>query len=165
VVLSGPGCFWIGNCGAEITLAVPFGESVKASSGSGNLKVTGIGGALNLSDGSGNITGEHLSGALVLNDSSGDINVTDIGSARVRAYAGSGNVDISFSRPPDDLTASASSGNITVAVPARVAYDVIADASSGTEQVDVPTDPSSHRVIHLDAGSGNIRVVPALPAR
>ena len=161
VVLSGPNCFWVGNCGAEIILAVPSGEAVKASSGSGNVTVKGVGSALSLSVGSGNITAAHLSGALVLKDSSGDIAATALASARVRAYAGSGNVNLSFSRPPDELTISDSSGDITVTVPAGVAYDVTADASSGTDEVKVPTDPSSRRRLHLDAGSGNILVLAA----
>ncbi len=161
VVLSGPNCFWVGNCGAAITLAVPSGETVKASSGSGDVTATGLGGALSLSAGSGNITASRVSGALVLDDSSGDISATDVGSARARVYAGSGDVDLSFSRPPDEVTVTDSSGNITVAVPAGVAYNVTADASSGTDEVKVPTDPSSDRRLVLDAGSGNIQVVAA----
>ena len=161
--LAGPTCFWVVSCGAELTLAAPVGEAVGASSGSGNLTATNLTGAVNLNAGSGDIRLDQLSGALVLSDSSGNISGTELSGSKASVDDGSGNVDLSFERPPEMVTVSDASGNIRVALPANISYDISADASSGSTDVRVPTNPQSHHVIRLRAGSGNITVVPSEP--
>jgi hypothetical protein len=161
--LVGPNCFWAGECGAELTLAVPADETVHATSGSGDVIASNLTGALNLNAGSGDIKLEHLSGPLVLNAGSGDINGTSISATKVQANDSSGDVDLSFNRAPTDVDISDGSGDITVAVPANVSYSVVAKASSGSTNIGVPTNPLSHDVIHLSAASGDISVVPSGP--
>jgi hypothetical protein len=161
--LVGPDCFWAGDCGAELTLAVPAGEAVRATSGSGDVSASNLTSALNLDAGSGDILLDHLSGPLVLSASSGDISGTYISATKVQAEDGSGDIDLSFTRPPDDVDLSDSSGDITVAVPANVSYSVVAKAPSGSTDIRVPTNPLSHNVIHLSAASGDISVVPSGP--
>jgi hypothetical protein len=161
--LEGPDCFWAGDCGAELTLTVPAGEAVSASSGSGNVSASNLTGALDLGSGSGNVLLDHLSGPLVLSAGSGNISGTYISATKVQANDSSGNVDLSFDRPPGDVVISDGSGNITVTVPANTSYSVVANASSGSTHIDVPTNPLSHNVIRLSADSGNIRVVPSGP--
>jgi len=161
--LVGPNCFWAGSCGAELTLAVPARDAVRATSGSGNVSARGLTGALDLDDGSGDIQLDYVSGPLVLSDSSGDITGTYISATRVQANDSSGDVDLSFTRPPDDVDVSDASGDITVAVPAKVSYSVVANADSGSTDIRVPTNPLSHNVIHLSDDSGDISVVPSGP--
>jgi hypothetical protein len=161
--LVGPNCFWAGECGAELTLTVPAGEAVSASSGSGNVTASNLTGALDLGSGSGNVLLGHLSGPLVLNAGSGNISGTYISATKVQANDSSGNVDLSFNRAPKDVDIGDGSGDITVAVPANVSYSVVAKASSGSTNIGVPTNPLSHEVIHLSAASGDISVVPSGP--
>jgi len=161
--LEGPNCFWIGDCGAELTLTMPAGEAVRATSGSGDVSASNLTGALNLNAGSGDITLDHLSGALILNAGSGDINGTSISATKVQANDSSGDVDLSFNRVPKDVDIDDGSGDITVAVPANVSYSVVAKASSGSTTIRVPTNPLSHNVIHLSAASGDISVVSSGP--
>jgi hypothetical protein len=161
--LVGPDCFWAGECGAELTLRVPAGEAVHASSGSGNVSASNLTGALELGSGSGNVMLSHLSGPLVLSDGSGNISGTYISASKVQANDSSGNVDLSFDHPPGDVDVSDGSGNINVVVPANVSYSVVANASSGSTNIRVPTNSLSHNVIHLSAASGNISVVPSGP--
>jgi hypothetical protein len=66
-------------------------------------------------------------------------------------------------QPPAQVRVTASSGDITVALPTNVSYAVEVNAVSGTPDIAVPTNSSSHYVIHLTAHSGNINVVPARP--
>jgi hypothetical protein len=161
--LQGPNCFWAGECGAELTLAVPPGEAVRATSGSGDVRAGNLTGALNLDASSGDILLSRLSGALILTDGSGDISGSDVSAAKVQANDSSGDVDLSFDRAPHDVVISDGSGDITVAVPANTSYAVVANASSGSTNIAVPTNPASHNVIHLSAASGDINVVPAGP--
>lgn len=161
-VLEGPNCRpMIGNCGATFTLAVPLGQATGASTGSGNVQASRLAGALTLKDGSGNIVMDHLSGPLVLSDSSGDITGTDLSAAKVQAHDGSGDVELSFDRAPDEVKVSDSSGDITVEVPTNARYYIEASTSSGSTNIAVASDRLSQRVIYLTDGSGDIQVVPA----
>ena len=159
--LVGPNCFWVGNCGAELTLDVPAGEAVRATSGSGNVSARNLTGALDLEDSSGDILLNYVSGPLVLSASSGDITGTFISATKVNANDSSGDVDLSFDRAPHNVQVSDASGDITVAVPANVSYSVVAKAGSGSSNINVPTNPLSHNVIHLSDDSGDINVVPS----
>lgn len=161
VLAGGPNCFWIGNCGVTLRLSVPPSRAVHASSGSGDVDVSGLTGAVRVGDGSGDVVADNLSGSVRLSDGSGNITGTGLASLRVRASDGSGNVRLSFTKPPEQVRVTDSSGNITVAVPAGVAYYVVAKASSGSTHVDVPQDSRSPRTIYLSDGSGNITVVPS----
>jgi hypothetical protein len=86
ILAGGPNCFWIGSCGANVRLSVPPGRPVHASSGSGDVNVSGLTGAVRVGDASGDIVVNGLSGPLdqtgpnshhtmYLSDDSGDINV------------------------------------------------------------------------------------------
>ena len=161
--LEGPSCSWLGNCSAELNLTIPGGQAVKASSGSGNVSAANVGGALTLSAGSGDVSVERASGALDLGSGSGDITGSGLSARSVNANAGSGDVDLSFTQPPAQVRVTASSGDVTVAVPANVSYAVDVSTSSGTPDVGVPTNSASHHLIRLTAGSGNVSVVPARP--
>ena len=161
-VLEGANCLWVAHdCGANFTLAVPSGQGVNASSGSGTVQARDVVSSLTLYSGSGNVSIERVSGSLDLSAGSGDITGTDVSARTVHASDGSGNVALSFTGVPDQVRVSASSGNITVALPTTVAYAVSATTSYGTPSIGVPTSSTSHHVIDLTAGSGNITVVPA----
>jgi hypothetical protein len=162
-ILVGPNCFWVGNCGAELTLAVPAGEAVRATSTSGDVSARNLTGALDLDDASGDIMLNYVSGPLVLSASSGDITGAYISATKVQANDSSGDIDLSFDHVPKDIDIGDGSGDITVAVPANVSYSVVAKASSGSTNIGVPTNPLSHNVIHLIAASGDISVVASGP--
>lgn len=159
--LAMPGCFWVECDSATLTTTIPVGTGATASSGSGDVHARNLSGALTLSSGSGDLLLSHLSGALVLSDDSGDITGTFLADPRVRGSDDSGDVDLSFTRPPSSLSIAADSGDITVRLPPGFAHRVSANADSGSSDVAVPTNPSSRHVIDLNADSGNIRVLPA----
>ena len=163
VVVSGPSCFWLGNCGSDLHLAVPPEEDLHAHLGSGTLNVEDLDGPLHLSTSSGDIRVSDTSGPLALSDSSGDITGAVLASSTVSASDDSGDIRLAFNRAPTKVEGHDSSGNITVAVPANVAYRVVTHVSSGSSHVDVPTDPASKHFIDLSDDSGDIKVVPAAP--
>jgi len=159
-LVGGPNCFWVGSCGVNLRLSLLSGRAVDASSGSGNVSVRNLTGAVQVNDGSGNIVAKDLSGALKLSDSSGNISGTGLASGSVRAADGSGNVDLDFNKPPAEVKVHDGSGNITVRVPSNVSYYVVGDASSGSSNIYVPQDRLSRFIIDLSDGSGNINVLP-----
>lgn len=158
----GPICLgWAWDCGANLQLSIPPGRYVQASSGSGNVRAHDLSGSVKLSSGSGDVVAKTLSGPLTLYAGSGNITATGLSSPTVRASDGSGDVKLAFTKPPTQVRVGDSSGNITIALPANVAYYVVAHASSGSTNISVPQDPKSHRVVRLSDGSGNIKVVPS----
>lgn len=154
-------CGWLANCTADLTLSVPPDLGADVSSGSGNVSAQGLTGGAVLRSGSGNVRVERLSGALSLRSGSGNITGGPLASTQVQARDGSGNVELAFSGPPDSVTVTDGSGNITVVLPAGVAYDVVATSGSGRTDIGVINDPSSPRRIDLHTGSGNVRVEPS----
>lgn len=160
VSVSGPQCFWIGNCGSDLRLALPRPERLHATLGDGSLDISGVRASLQISDGSGDIRLSRVSGPLEMSAGSGNISATGISSASVRASDSSGDVHLSFDKAPTMVDVHDGSGDITVVVPGDVAYRVVAQASSGSKNVGVPTNPASPRVIDVYDSSGNINVVP-----
>jgi hypothetical protein len=153
-------CWWIDCDDATLTVSVPATESVTASTSSGDVHARDVHGALTLSAASGDLDLERVSGTLVLNDASGDINGTALAAANVSGGNASGDIDLSFTKPPSYVSISDVSGDITVAVPAGVAYRVTASTISGSTNIAVRTNPSARRVIDLNNVSGDITVVP-----
>jgi putative adhesin len=155
----GPSCSWLGwSCGANLTLTVHPATAVTASTGSGDLGVQGLTGPLKLEDGSGDISVADLSGPVAMQAGSGDITGSGLRAPTVQAGDGSGDVHLVFTRPPDDVRINASSGDINLTLPGRYSYRVSAHTSSGSSHIGVVQDPSSHRVIDLEDGSGDINV-------
>jgi Putative adhesin len=162
--LDGPGCNWLGNCSAQLTVALPAGVDVNASSGSGDVEASNLGGAaLTLQSGSGDVSVKRAAGPLDLSAGSGDITGTGLSGPKVKANDGSGDVSLSFTRPPNEVTVSAGSGDIRVELPTNVSYKVDVSTPSGTPDIGVPTDSSSPHVIRLVAYSGDVYVVPYRP--
>jgi hypothetical protein len=162
-VLSMPDCYWADCDSPTLDVALPSGAAAIASSGSGDVTARNLNGPLTLSSASGDVTASRVSGELVLSDSSGDITVTQLASAQVRGSDASGDIDLSFSRPPSLVSISDASGDITVRLPPGVSYLVSANASSGSTEIAVPTNPSSRHIIDLNDSSGDITVVSTKP--
>jgi hypothetical protein len=133
-------------------------DPVTASTGSGDLRVQGLVGPLKLEDGSGDISVANLSGPVVMQAGSGDISGSGLRASTVQATDGSGDVHLVFTRPPDEVRINASSGDINLTLPGGYSYRVSSHTSSGSSHIGVVQDPSSHRVVDLEDGSGDISV-------
>ena len=74
-------------------------------------------------------------------------------------HDGSGDVTLTFTKVPDRVQVSDSSGNVTLVLPpGPTAYDVVASSSSGNTAVAVPRSSSSKHVITVTSGSGDVTV-------
>jgi hypothetical protein len=156
------GCPWfaVGSCEVHLTARVPAGVVVDASTGSGEMYVSGSLGSLGLRSSSGDIEADRAAGSQIsLESSSGDIEGRDLDYVSVRADTSSGDIDLDLAGAPRTVRAGASSGDVTVLLPRGDAlYRVEIDVSSGSQDVQVRTDPSSPRLIRVSAGSGDVRV-------
>jgi hypothetical protein len=147
-----------GRCSVEITVLVPSGATVVASSQSGNVTASGFNNASLESD-SGDVLASRLSGNVRLQTHSGDIVATWLSASSVTADADSGSVSLAFTDAPQAVDVQDSSGDVSVLVP-DVPYHVTAHSDSGEVSISVPTDPNSANVINVAVASGDVHIEP-----
>ncbi len=171
------GLFSIGSsCSVDHLLRVPAAVDVQIDSGSGSVRVSGLGGVVVANTGSGAIelvglngivTAETGSGGIVLervaatadvSTGSGSIRATAGQSVQFAARTGSGSMNLEFASIPDDVELVTGSGSITLGVPSG-SYRLDLDTSSGSTSFSgITDDPTSPRSIQATTGSGSIRI-------
>lgn len=131
------------------------------SASSGEVIASSLsGGSVRLSDGSGDITASGISGdSVVLDDTAGDITVTGLAGNTVTGSAKSGNVTLTFTKVPRRVEINDTAGDITLVLPpGPVFYEVSAQATSGDISIAVKRRTSSPYVITARTGSGNVTI-------
>jgi hypothetical protein len=166
-----------GNCALNGTADVPSGTAaaistdggdltasdltggVSLSSGGGNLAATNIAGNASLQTSGGDLTAVQLTGDVDLGTGGGNITATSIDSPRVTADSGGGDIEIVFTRVPQNVQVSADGGDVTIVVPSGpTAYDVTANPSGGNVNEALPLATSSSHVITAASGGGDITI-------
>jgi hypothetical protein len=167
-----------GVCSFDYAVAVPAGARSEISNASGNLTASGLAGPVTLSTDSGDIRATQVSGRATISDHSGDITVTSLSAARtlimndsgditgtavssrqLTAQDQSGDITVVFTKVPDLVKISDSSGNIKLVFPpGPTAYRVSASTSSGQTSINVPQSPTSPHVVSVTDQSGNITI-------
>ena len=154
------GPFLVGECHVDLTVGVPAGLAVSASTDSGDITASNLD-ALTLHANSGNLQVNGGSGLLHLSTDSGQITGVAMGASDVNASADSGDISLDFARAPADVTIQDDSGDVTVTVPSGgPAYAVSAHSDSGSTSIEVPTDPTSTHAISISVHSGSAVVDP-----
>ena len=150
----------VGNCEFDATVRAPASVPVSASTGGGNVSVTGTAGQVTLSTGGGDVSVSQTSGPLILHTAGGNIQAAQVSSATVTATSGGGNIDIVFSSVPRDVHVSTSGGNVTVALPPNAAgYQVNSHTDGGNVTDAVQQNTSSQNVVTVTTGGGDITIV------
>ena len=167
-----------GVCSFDYAVTVPTGARSEFSSASGNVTASGLAGTVTLSTASGDIHATRLSGRATISDHSGDITVTSLSGTRVlirndsgnitgrgvssqqlTAQDHSGDITVVFTKVPDLVRITNSSGNIRLVFPpGPTAYRVSASTSSGQTSVNVPQSPTSPHVVSVTDQSGDITI-------
>lgn len=147
------------ECGVDLHVRVPAGVTVRATVASGNITAQGFTGALRLQARSGTVNVAGTRGPVWARADSGSINGTDLSSPQVDARTRSGAVGLGFADAPEQVTATAGSGSVTVALPRGFRYRVNGTSASGDLRIDdgLRDDGSSHRV-DVTTRSGAVRV-------
>jgi Putative adhesin len=149
----------VGNCELDATVSAPATMPVSVRTDGGNATVTGTAGQVSLSTGGGDLSASHATGPLSLHTSGGNIHGTDIAAATVTATSGGGDIEIIFSRVPDDVRVATTGGNITLVLPPGAArYDVAAHTAGGTVSDEIAGSSSAANVITATSGGGDITV-------
>ncbi len=135
---TGSGSITAADIGSEVAASTGSGSihidgangRLKASTGSGSIRATGVAGAIDASTGSGSITLEQISaGDVEATTGSGAIEISGV-KGRLRAGTGSGSIRAE-GIPTGDWKLHSSSGSIRVRLPARAAFELAAETSSG----------------------------------
>ena len=161
----------LGNCDLDATVDVAASTAVKLTTGGGDLSVSGLSGMVSastdggnvnatflsdgatLSTGGGDVTVSQLSGTVSLHTDGGNITGTAIMSTQVSAATGGGDIQLTLTQVPRNLTVSTDGGDVTIVVPKGVYY-VQAHTDGGTVQNNVETSSSSSSPDHITATSG-----------
>lgn len=134
--------------------------NVRLSDSFGTVTASGLAGSLWLDNNSGDIRAAGLTGDTRLQDSFGTISVTGLAAADVVARNNSGDISLTFTKVPKQVTVTDSFGDITLRLPPGSAtYRVVTRNSFGSTAVSVPQSPAAQNVITASNNSGDITIV------
>ncbi|HEY0795321.1 MAG TPA: DUF4097 family beta strand repeat-containing protein [Acidisarcina sp.] len=143
------------NVSIDYEITVPAKSQIEANSGSGDVRIHGIGGGVKAESGSGNIEASEVGGHVSLETGSGDIR-GDLSAARdVKAHTGSGNVHLG--NVQGGLKAATGSGNIDVSGKPLVPWKL----EAGSGDVTLNTG-NAHFTVDAETGSGNVHSDPPM---
>ncbi len=128
--------------------------------GSGNIAAARISGAPTISDASGDIVVTSLSGSrAVIMDDSGDISVSGVSSRQLTVSDQLGDISVVFTKVPDRVQVTNSSGDIALVFPpGQATYRVSASTSSGSTAISVPRSLTSTHLVSVTDQSGDISI-------
>ncbi|MFI6504233.1 DUF4097 family beta strand repeat-containing protein [Nonomuraea typhae] len=130
------------NCSVDYKIEVPKGLALELETGSGDIALVGVTGAIKADVGSGDLTG------------------TRLGGEQVSVETGSGDASLAYASAPKLVDMVVGSGNASIELP-EGPYAVDAKTSSGDKTVSVKTDPAAANKVTVRAGSGDVSVLPA----
>jgi hypothetical protein len=148
------------ECGVSYVLQVPRGVTVRARTGAGDVRLTGLTGSVTASVGTGDISLSGLSGPVRAQDRTGDVSGRALRSADAALSSGIGDIDVSFTRPPGRLVVTDKLGPVMIRVPGSVSYRVQAGSGLGSVSIGVPRLAGSPHRITATSQLGDVAIVP-----
>jgi DUF4097 and DUF4098 domain-containing protein YvlB len=150
--IGGPATFTSGS--GDIT-ASAIGNDVQALAGSGDVKISSVQGQVQVTTGSGDIEVHSAKGAVRIHTGSGDVQMDDCNGEAV-ADTGSGDVQVSGAHA--DLRVHTSSGGITVDGNPGASNYWDFQASSGDVSLHVPANASFRLYAHSSSGDIDAKI-------
>jgi hypothetical protein len=144
------------NVAIDYVVTVPHGTVIDAGSGSGDLNISNLGGALKANSGSGTIEANDLSGDVTLGTGSGDIRAQMNGAHYVKAETGSGSLHLQG--VTGGLYAETGSGDIEIDGQPGDGWKL----ETGSGSVTLNTGGSAHFTLDASTGSGDVHSDPPL---
>ena len=153
----GPKPLW--HCQVYLGIQVPAGVAVQAGAGAGSLNVAGLTGPVRTWVTSGSISLLGLHGPAWATATSGAISAASLACPRLHAAVSSGSLALQFVLPPQRVTATATSGDVSVTVPPGTRYRVAGTRGSGGVGL-APglASTGSPRLITVSSISGTVSV-------
>jgi hypothetical protein len=171
--LSDPACTH-SDCNVDFDVTVPADVTVTASTGGGQLTVSGTAGANLASDG-GQVLATLIRGPLTVNTGGGPLSLRavsgplraetdggtliaqDIAAATATMTTGGGPAMVTFATAPEKVSVITDGGSVTLAVPGGP-YNLTANSEGGPQSVRIATDPTALPSITVYSGGGPLRV-------
>ncbi|MQY38465.1 hypothetical protein SRB17_64780 [Streptomyces sp. RB17] len=151
------GVLVLGRCGSrcsvDYTVDVPAGIPVSGETSSGSVHLAKVG-SVKVTTHSGDVEMSGVTGTVEARTSNGDITGKGIKAARIQAQTSNGGISLTPDAPAD-VRARTSNGDITLTMP-RAGYRVSADTHNGDKNIDVPDDPSGRYELGLKTSNGDI---------
>lgn len=154
-------CPVIGSMWCRVTyrIEVPRDLTIEVDTDDGRVGVSNVDGDLRIESDNGAIELSGVSGAVTVDSDNGSITGSDLTSPVTDAESSNGRIELSYSVPPDTVTASGDNGGIEIVVPEiAIGYDVTADTSNGGEDILVTNNPDSPHKITSETDNGSITV-------
>jgi hypothetical protein len=174
--LSDPACTHA-DCNVDFDVTVPADVTVTASTGGGQVVVSGTAGA-NLASSGGPVQATLIRGPLTVNTGGGPLAVRgvsgplraetdggtliaqDIAAATATITTGGGPAMVTFATAPVKVLVSTDGGPATLAVPGGP-YNLTANSEGGPQSVRIATDPAALPSITITSGGGSLLVKPS----
>ena len=157
---------------ARFTVQIPAGVLVNASTGNGDISITGAGSEANASTGNGSVLVSGTTGSVTASTGNGKVIVEDA-RGPVKASTGNGDVRVSTSFGPVDVSSgngdidvwmgrlersagmrfTTGSGRIVVALPADFNADIVGSTGSGDISSELPLRVQGRRDSHRLRGT------------
>lgn len=125
----------------------------------GRIQVTGGAGTLEATTGHGRVAVTDRAGPLALQTDHGRVEVARVDAQTISLRTGHGRVEVDTTTSPSLLQARTDHGRMTITVPDDGSPYAVATDTSGSTNVEVPTDPSAERRLELSTGHGDIDVL------
>jgi hypothetical protein len=139
----GCGSTLLGWCDTSADVAVPPGMAVNAGLRTGNLRSSGLTGALTLRSDTGDVTVWDSQGPVSVTSTTGNVTLVQSSSGSVRATSATGEVSLTFARPPSLVDASSTTGDVHVRVPPTPSGYAVSRSSGGSARGTVADSPQS----------------------
>jgi len=144
------------NVSIDYEVTTPKGTNLEANSGSGDLRISDLGGSLKANTGSGSIDANGLSGRVALETGSGDIRAEMHSAPDVKAQTGSGSIRLKG--VSGGLFAETGSGDIEIDGQPGSAWKL----ETGSGSVTLNTGGGAKFSLDATTGSGSIHSDPPI---
>jgi hypothetical protein len=147
------------RCTTSYVIDVPAAFAVDVRGAETSVSASDLTGPMRVEQ-DGAITLDRISGPLELHSTYGQITGSALRSPTITATAGIGSVTLDVAAVPTALTVHGGGGDVSIAVPGEVGYQVSARSANGRARVTVAQDAASSRSITVDSDGGDIRIGP-----
>jgi hypothetical protein len=130
----------------------------------GNVNASSLTGTMQIFTGGGDLSGNDFTGSnFQVTTDGGNVNVNALNAPATSIQSGGGDVTLTFTEVPANLQITADGGNVNVILPpGRAKYDISARGVGGNVNYSPAlADPSSHDVIDVNSGGGDITITQA----
>jgi hypothetical protein len=147
-------------CSVDYEIRVPRAVELRLDGDNGSIEVTGTSGPISADGDNGSIRLTAVSGPLQVATDNGRVEGTQLRSQQVSADTDNGRLQLEFATAPMTVLATGNNGRVGVVVPPDgTAYRVDVRTDDGSEDVSVPTDPTSARSITVRTDNGSASVL------